>query len=65
MNNADMPAVQMTKREMFAMAAMQELCSKDGAYHRPEHLALDAVNHADAVLTALSVMIAKSQGVQP
>jgi hypothetical protein len=51
----------LTKREQFAMAAMQGLCSKEGAYHRPEHLALDAVNQADAVLAALSAMPAKVQ----
>ena len=44
----------LTKREAFAMAAMQGLCSKDG-YHTPQDLALDAVAQADALLAALEV----------
>lgn len=46
---------ELTKREQFAMAAMQSLLLKDG-YSRHEHLALDAVNLADAMLAALSAM---------
>ena len=44
-----------TKREMFAMAAMQGLCAHSGDYHEFEHLAADAVNYADAVLKMLEV----------
>jgi hypothetical protein len=44
-----------TKREMFAMAAMQGLCAHSGDYHKFEHLADDAVNYADAVLKMLEV----------
>jgi hypothetical protein len=55
----------LTKREAFAMAAMQGLCSKQGAYDRAEHLALDAVYQADAVLAALSAMQPKALKVQP
>ena len=45
----------LTKREMFAMAAMQGLCAHSGDYHEFEHLAADAVNYADAVLKMLEV----------
>ena len=71
MKNADMPAMPvyetdgegilqllttgLTKREMFAMAAMQGLCAHSGDYHKFEHLADDAVNYADAVLKMLEV----------
>ena len=71
MRNADTPAMPientsdywhgLTKREAFAMAAMQGLCSKQGAYDRAEHLALDAVYQADAVLAALSAMQPKAR----
>jgi len=47
---------ELTTRERFAMAAMQLLYSKDG-YSRHEHLALDAVNLADAMLSVLSAML--------
>jgi len=50
----------LTKREQFAMAAMQSLCLRKG-YSRHEHLALDAVNLADAMLAALSTMITASK----
>lgn len=43
----------LTKREMFAMAAMHGLCSHSGDYHLPEHLAHDALMYADALLLAL------------
>lgn len=43
----------MTKREMMAMAAMQGLCAHSGDYHQPEHLAMDAVMFADALLAEL------------
>ena len=43
----------MTKREMVAMAAMQGLCAHSGDYHQPEHLAMDAVMFADALLAEL------------
>ena len=43
----------LTKREMMAMAAMQGLCAHSGDYHRPEHLAMDAVMFADALLAEL------------
>lgn len=71
MKNADMPAdpielsgfglyapeahYGLTKREMFAMAAMHGLCAHSGDYHKFEHLADDAVNYADAVLKMLEV----------
>jgi hypothetical protein len=44
----------LTKREQFAMAAMQGLCSRSGSYHTPQ-LAHDAVEMADAILAALEV----------
>ena len=69
MKNADMPAhpielsgfglyapeahYGLTKREMFAMAAMQGLCAHSGDYHEFSHLASDAVNYADSVLAEL------------
>ncbi|MNG70297.1 hypothetical protein D3C79_286780 [compost metagenome] len=68
MKNSDMPAMPfeivdevqssrwwsgMTKREMMAMNAMQGLCSHSGDYHQPEHLAMDAVMFADALLAEL------------
>lgn len=69
MKNGDMPAmpieinglgqyapevyVGLTKREMFAMAAMQGLCAHSGDYHEFSHLASDAVNYADSVLAEL------------
>lgn len=43
----------LTKREMFAIHAMQGLCTHSGDYHLPEHLARDAVMYADAVLAEL------------
>jgi hypothetical protein len=52
---------ELTKREQFALAAMQGLCTKEGAYHRCEHLALDAVNLADAMMAALSTMLTASK----
>ena len=68
MKNADMPAMPLplgsetvvgqqglTKREMFAMAAMQGLCNHSGDYHEFSHLASDAVNYADALLAELEV----------
>jgi len=42
----------LTKREAFAMAAMQGLCATGGHY-TPQHLAQDAVARADALLAAL------------
>ena len=45
----------LTKREMFAMAAMQGLCAHSCDYHEFSHLAGDAVNYADALLNALEV----------
>ena len=66
MKNGDMPAMPLplgsetvvgqqglTKREMFAMAAMQGLCAHSGDYHEFSHLASDAVNYADSVLAEL------------
>lgn len=68
MKNADIPAMPfeivdevhssrwwsgLTKREMMAMAAMQGLCAHSGDYHQPEHLAMDAVMFADALLAEL------------
>jgi hypothetical protein len=45
----------LTKREMFAMAAMLGLCesSIEGSHNRPEILSVDAVAHADALLAAM------------
>ena len=43
----------LTKREMFAMSAMQGLCAHSGDYHTFEDLISDAVNYADALLEAL------------
>lgn len=40
-----------TRRELFAAMAMQGLASME--YHKWENLAQDAVNLADALLTAL------------
>ena len=69
MKNGDMPAMPieingfgqyapevyggLTKREMFAMAAMKGLCAHSGDYHEFSHLASDAVNYADSVLAEL------------
>lgn len=69
MKNSDMPAMPielngfgqfapeaytgLTKREMFAMHAMQGLCAHSCDYHLPEHLAQDAVMYADAILAEL------------
>ena len=46
-------SIGLTKREMFAMAAMQGLCAHSGDYHEFSHLASDAVNYADSVLAEL------------
>ena len=46
-------ALGLTKREMMAMTAMQGLCAHSGDYHQPEHLAMDAVMYADALLAEL------------
>lgn len=52
-----MPSYEMTygltKREMFAMAAMQGLCAHSEGYHTFEDLISDAVNYADALLEKL------------
>lgn len=42
-----------TKREMFAMAAMQGLASESGRYNSPGDMAHDAVKLADALLAEL------------
>lgn len=71
MKNADMPAhpielsgfglyapeahYGLTKRQMFAMAAMQGLCAHSGDYHTFADMASDAVNYADALLKMLEV----------
>ena len=46
-------AIGLSKREMFAMAAMQGLCSHSGDYQLDTHLAQDAVMYADALLSEL------------
>lgn len=43
----------LTKREQFAMAAMQGLCANNNEYTSFEHLANSAVQHADALLAEL------------
>jgi hypothetical protein len=43
----------LTKREQFAMAAMQGLLNS-AAYSKPEHYALASVEQADALLTKLN-----------
>lgn len=43
----------LTKREMFAMAAMQGLASESGRYESPSDMAHDAVKLADALLEEL------------
>ena len=52
-----MPSYEMTygltKREMFAMTAMQGLCAHSADYHTFEDLISDAVNYADALLEKL------------
>ena len=45
--------VPLTKREQFAMAAMQGLLNS-AAYSKPEHYALASVEQADALLTKLN-----------
>ena len=44
-----------TKREMFAMAAMQGLCANSipGHHHSPDFLSKEAVMYADALLAEL------------
>lgn len=46
-------ATGLTKREMMAMAAMQGLCAHSGDYHKPNHIAMDAVMFADALISEL------------
>ena len=69
MKNGDMPAmpielngfgqyapeahIGLTKREMFAMAAMQGICSNPDDRYTYEQLAGHAVKHADALLAEL------------
>ncbi len=43
----------LTKREAFAMAAMQGLCVSSGRYSTPQDMAHAAVKAADALLAAL------------
>lgn len=43
----------LTKREMFAMAAMQGLASESGRYQSAEDMAHDAVKLSDALLAEL------------
>lgn len=45
--------VGLTKREMFAMAAMQGLCANNNEYNSYQHLANSALCHADALLAEL------------
>ena len=47
------PAFGLTKREMFAMAAMQGICSNPDDRYTYEQLAGHAVKHADALLAEL------------
>ena len=47
------PAFGLTKREMFAMTAMQGLCTHSADYHTFEDLISDAVNYADTLLEKL------------
>lgn len=42
-----------TKREMFAMAAMQGLSSESSRYYSAKDMAYDAVKLADALLSRL------------
>lgn len=46
----------LTKRETFAMAAMQGLCvcSTPGRHNTPNNLTKEAVEYADALLAALT-----------
>lgn len=69
MKNGDMPAMPielyghgqyapvaytgLTKREMFAMAAMQGICSNPYDRYTYEQLAGHAVKHADALIAEL------------
>lgn len=69
MKNADLPAMPVTKpvgyasvteyglskREMFAMAAMQGLCANGvaGSHHQTKNLVAEAVEKADALLAEL------------
>ncbi len=69
MNNADKPAAPvseegvmacnrvgkdgLTKREAFAMAAMQGLIGSNVSYRSPAAMAAEALDAADAVLKAL------------
>ena len=63
MRNADMPAMPLentihfypglTKREAFAMAAMQALLSNQTKYGSAEEYAIGALSYADALLAAL------------
>ena len=46
------PDAGLTKREQFAMAAMQGLCMQSG-YNGPNYVAKDAVRCADALLAEL------------
>ena len=71
MKNADMPAMPieldgngqyapvaytgLTKREMFAMAAMQGILSNPNDRYTYDQLAGHAVNYADALLAELEV----------
>lgn len=43
----------MTKREMFAIAALQGLASESGRYESPSDMAHDAVKLADALIEEL------------
>ena len=51
-----MVALHLTKREQFAMAAMQGLCASGiaGTHNIPKNLSRDAVQHADALLAELA-----------
>lgn len=55
-------AVEMTKRELFTVAAMHTL--RAGDYAKWEHLAHDAVSLADAILAALSQQPAACVGCE-
>ena len=53
MKNADKPASEMTKREAFAMAAMQGMLGSNWGATIPEVIATDSLQIADAMLAAL------------
>ena len=55
--NFPLPSNGLTKRETFAMHAMQGLCANSvpGSHNTPKNLTCEAIEYADTLLAALTI----------